>query len=522
MGHRWRGFLERRRRAWACAGLAFAAVSLAGCASSRTGALIAVAPDGRGFAEVKSNRPFVPFGTNYYDPNTGWPPQMWRQFNPEVISSQFELMRELGVNCARVFLTAATFQPDADTVDEQALKKLDTLVRIARRTGIRLILTGPDHWEGEPPYWQPDRFAGPEALRALDRFWTVVGQRYRGDPTILAWDLLNEPQMPWHIESWEPGWNAWLQSKYTNLEGLKAAWAEELKADETLGSIQPAKNTAQRGNPRLHDWQLFREHLADEWVQRQVRVLREVDPTHLITVGYIQWSFPVIRPGDPHIYSAFNPRRQAEWLDFISIHFYPLMGRPFGSKSNWDRNLAYLQNVLAYCHVGKPVVLGEYGWYGGGAPKGRPHLTEDEQARWITAEVEASRRLAQGWLSWPFADTPEATDMSVYGGMVTYNHGKKRWGLRFRSYAAALFMLPQPTPELPSFDTSASLTAPVDDLTAMHEEYTKLVQAALAQVGPVPEIELQTLPLDDDDLKALQQRQEQRRKEYLRQMKHRE
>jgi len=521
MEHELQGSFSTELRAWVCGGLTLALIGLAGCASSRTGTLIAVTPDGRGFAEARSSRAFVPFGTNYYDPNTGWPPQVWRQFNPEVIASQFKLMSELGVNCARVFLTAATFQPDADTIDEQALKKLDRLVRIARQTGVRLILTGPDHWEGEPPYWKPDRFAGPEALRALDLFWTTVGQRYRGEPAILAWDLLNEPQMPWHIESWEPQWNAWLQSRYMNLEGLKAAWGEELKADEALGNIQPAEDAAERGNPRLHDWQLFREHLADQWVQRQVRVLREVDPTHLITIGYIQWSFPVVRSPDPHIYSAFNPRRQAEWLDFISIHFYPLMGHPFGSKNNWDRNLAYLQNVLAYCHVGKPVVLGEYGWYGGGAPQGHPHLMEDEQARWITAEVEASRRLAQGWLSWPFADTPGATDMSVYGGMVTYHQGKKLWGLRFRSYAAALFMLPQPTPELPSFDTSTSLTATVNDLTAMHEEYTKLVQAALAGAKPLPEIELQTRPLEKDQFEALKKRQEQRRREYLRQQTNR-
>lgn len=522
MAHESRGFLGITLRAWTRCGLLLALVALAGCASSRRVTLVTVTPDGRGFAEAESSRPFVPFGTNYYDPNTGWPPQVWKQFDPDAVTLHFELMSKLGVNCARIFLAAATFQPDVNTVDEESLEKLDALIKIARKAGIRLILTGPDHWEGRPPYWKPDRFAGPEALRALDHFWTVVGQRYRGEPAILAWDLLNEPQMPWHLESWDPQWNEWLKTKYENQEGLKAAWGDELKDSETIGGIEPAKNVAAKGNPRLHDWQLFREHLADRWVQRQVRVLREADPTHLITVGYIQWSFPVIRPGDPNLYSAFNPHRQAQWLDFISIHFYPLLGRPFGSRTNWDRNIAYLQNMLAYCQTGKPVVLGEFGWYGGGAPQGRPHLMEDEQGRWIGAEIEASRRLVQGWLSWPFADNREATDMSVFGGMVTYNLANKLWGLRFRSYAAALYMLPQPTPELPAFDYSDSLTAPMDDLKTMHEEQARLVQAALEQAGPVPEIELQTQPLEEDEFKALRQRQEQRRKEHLSQQAHRD
>ncbi len=54
------------------------------------------------------------------------------------------------------------------------------------------------------------------------------------------------------------------------------------------------------------------------------------------------------------------------------MHFYPLLGKPLESKEAWDRNLAYLQSTLAYCHVGKPVVLEEFGWYGGGAPRGSP------------------------------------------------------------------------------------------------------------------------------------------------------
>jgi Beta-galactosidase len=471
--------------AWALAktGLIVLALSAAGCSFGKKMGLVTVAPDAAGFVEVKSGQSYVPWGTNYFDPNTDWPPQVWQQFDAERVSDHFQIMSLLGANCARIFLAAAIFQPDANSVDEQALEKLDTMVQIARRTGIRLIVTGPDHWEGEPAYWQPDRFAGEDAMKALDKFWSVVGQRYRGEPAILAWDLLSEPQMPWALESWGPRWNTWLTTKYQNQEGLKAAWADELESDQTLGTIGIPKNAAKGNSPRLLDWQRFREHLADQWVQRQVQALRSADPTHMITVGYIQWSYPGVRPGDPKLYSAFNPHRQAEWLDFISVHFYPLMGNPFSSINNWERNLAYLQSILAYCQAGKPVVLEEYGWYGGGAPAGRPRRTEDQQNRWITAEIEASRRLVHGWLSWPFADTPDATDMSLFGGMVKEDMTPKVWAAGFHTFAQNLPVLPQPAPELPPFDFTACLTAPLDDTMSIHQEYTGLIQKALEDAG---------------------------------------
>jgi hypothetical protein len=465
-----------------------AAVAVAGCSSWGTPkmSLIGVDPNGDGFVETDSGQPFVPFGTNYYDPNTGWPPKIWEQFDPERVTVHFETMQHIGANCARVFLAAGSFQPDVNTVDRRALSKLDQLVRIARNTNVRLILTGPDHWEGAPAYWQPDRYAGEDALKAVENFWRVVGRRYRGERAILAWDLVNEPRMPWFVETWRPKWNAWIEAKYTDREGLKAAWGQELGENEQLGAVEVPEDVAEAGNSRLLDWQLFREHLADEWVRRQVEVLREADPTHMITIGYIQLSYPVVRPGKPDVYAAFNPWRQKKYLDFVSIHFYPLMGQPYESRSAWEQNLAYLQAMLAYCRTGIPVVLGEYGWYGGGAPEGRAYLGEDQQAHWLVAEIEASRRLARGWLSWPFADTPDANDMSVYGGLVNSNLYYKIWTRYFEAYASALSILPQPAPPLPSLDYVSCLTAPLNDLPPMFAEQAEKVQAAIRRAGPLP------------------------------------
>jgi hypothetical protein len=445
--------------------------------------LIAVTMDGDGFVEAGSGRPYIPFGTNYYDPHTGWAPKLWHRFDAEKVQQHFRVMSGMGVNCARVFLTAGSFQPTAETIEEQALSKLNKLVEIARENGIRLILTGPDHWEGVPDYWKLDRFAGQAALQALERFWTVVAQRYHGEPAIFAWDLLNEPHMPWFVEEWRPKWNVWLQNTYVNREALKAAWSNELTEADEWGNVAVPENRPDPGNPRLRDWQHFREHLADEWVRRQVEAIRGVDPTHLITVGYIQWSYPLVRSGNPNRYAAFNPRRQARWLDFVTIHFYPTLGSPFQSEEDWQKNIDYLQGVLAYCHTGKPVVLGEFGWYGGGAPQQRPYLSEQQQTLWISGEIDASRPLADGWLSWPFADTPESGDISLFAGLVKADLTVKDWGRKFRELSANLPELKKSKPKLPFTDFPMALTTNDSELSNMHKDYIKAVQQRINETG---------------------------------------
>lgn len=450
--------------------------------------LIVVSADGEGFAERDSGRPYIPFGTNYYDPHTGWAPKIWRKYDAEKVREHFRLMSKIGVNCARVFLTAASFQPKAETIDEQSLKKLDTLIKIARETDIRLILTGPDHWEGSPSYWRPDRFAGEEALRALEHFWEVLGKRYRGEPAIFAWDLLNEPHLPWFLKGWDVRWNAWLEKKYGNFGSLKAAWGDELTDTAQWGKVAVPDDRDDAGNPRLRDWQLFREYLADEWVRRQVEALRGADPTHLITVGYIQWSYPLVRPGNPSRYSAFNPHRQGRWFDFLTIHFYPTMGAPLKSDENWRKNLSYLQAILAYCHIGKPVVLGEFGWYGGGAPQKHPYLSEVEQSLWISAEIEASRPLADGWLSWPFADSPSSSDISLFAGLFKADFAVKAWGRRFKELGVNLSELKQPTPKLPEFDYSKVLSSGNEELDQMHRGYVEAVEKVVGKPRSMKQI----------------------------------
>lgn len=117
-------------------------------------------------------------------------------------------------------------QPDDWEYDEVALRKLDDLVAQCERHGVRLILTLTNYWPtggGIPAYLEragidpkgdegnytqnqkakfyknteeanfKDAFKG-HIDEILERKNHITGRRYKDDPTIMLWELANEPQ----------------------------------------------------------------------------------------------------------------------------------------------------------------------------------------------------------------------------------------------------------------------------------------------------------------------------------------
>jgi hypothetical protein len=403
---------------------------------------IQIAPDGRTF-ETENGQPFVPLGVNYFRPGTGWAPQLWKKFDPEATRGDFALMKELGVNCVRVFLTYGSFFTKSDALDPEGLAKFDQLLAIAEEAGIYIHPTGPDHWEGIPAWAATDRIADDRVLVAIEKFWQLLATRYRGRNVLFAYDLLNEPQVGWDSPAMRPKWNQWLQSRYGTVEKTAEAWDVE-PASIRWGHQPPPDPAEAPGNARLLDYQHFREEIADQWTRRQVIAIKAADGEALISVGFIQWSVPVILPSVRH-YAAFRPARQAQFLDFLEIHFYPLAAGFFDYTRTEDeeRNLAYAESVVReVAAAGKPVVIGEFGWYGGGKLTIRrgvhPAASEEDQARWCRRFVETTRGLATGWLNWGFYDSPEARDVSQRTGLLTADGKPKAWAGEFQALSQVL------------------------------------------------------------------------------------
>jgi endo-1,4-beta-mannosidase len=395
---------------------------------------IRVAADGHTL-ETERGKPFVPFGVSYYRPGQGWAPQLWKKFDPEATRKDFARMKKLGVNCVRVFLSYGSFLMETNRLSPEGLAKFDEFLDIAEHEGIYVHPTGPDHWEGGPVWAAGDCFADETVLTALEFFWKEFAGRYRGRSVLYAYDLRNEPEVQWDTPPMRAKWNAWLVKKYPNLAVAGGATNQ----NPGLGSLPIPPQEDCSNCVRLLDFQHFREEIADEWTRRQVAAIKSADPRALTTIGLIQWSVPSVLPTSWH-YSAFRPSRQARYLDFLTIHFYPLAVGHYDYRDGEEaKNLAYLQGVVSeVAACGKPVVVGEFGWHGGGRlTYGKhPAATEEEQARWCGKVVTATAGLACGWLNWGFYDQPEAGDVSQLTGLVKSDGQLKAWGREFKKLSA--------------------------------------------------------------------------------------
>ena len=425
---------------------------------------IRVEPQSRSFV-METGRTFVPSGVTYYRPGTGWAPQVWKQFDPEATRRDFALMKENGVNCVRVFLSFGSFYTEPGKLMQDGIAKFDQFLDIAEAAGIYVHPTGPDHWEGTPDWAKVDRIADEQVLRALEQFWTLFARRYRDRNVIFAYDLRNEPEVAWDTPVLREKWKSWLARKYPSVDDIKKAWHAEGELTFKAVDIPPAREAP--GDKKLLDYQLFREEIATEWTSRQVRAIKAADPKALVTVGLIQWSVPSLLPAIQH-YSGFRPARIAPLVDFMEIHFYPFANGFYEYKPEDERrNLAYLESVVREtAFPDKPLVIAEFGWYGGGKltlDGGKhPEATEEQQARWCSQLIQTTRTYAAGWLNWGLFDQPEAGDVSQLTGLFTPAGKPKAWASKFKDAASALANHRAPLnnlPTRPALDWDACLTS---------------------------------------------------------------
>lgn len=435
---------------------------------------VRISPDKAGFVTAEG-RSFAPVGVTYFRPDTGWSPQVWRQWDAARAREDFARLKAIGGNTVRVVLSYGSFGWERGKLKEEGVRKFEEFLSLAEESGIYVQPCGRDLWEGQPewldasrPGISGDRFADEANLADEEEFWRQFAARFRGRTSILAYELLNEPSVRWTSSAMLPKWRAWCEGRYGSVEKLRAAWGASLRED-SFATLTTPKPRAVPGDARLRDYQEFREEIATEWTRRLSAAIKSADAEAMVTVGLVQWSFP-IHFHRMQQYAAFRPDKLAPWVDFQSFHFYPLAWGfyEYQSKEAEQNNLSYLAVLLREIHrTGQPVVLGEFGWYGGGDPtfdEGE-HLeaTEEQQAGWGRAVIELTRGQVAGWMAWTLYDCPGARDATELSGFYRPDGNLKAWGRYFASVAPELAAGPKVTvipDSLPMLDWNQAVTDP--------------------------------------------------------------
>lgn len=372
----------------------------------------------RGFLEFGSNQRYIPFGCNYFDPQTGWAPQLWQQFDEEKTKRHFDTMAHLGVNTVRVFLTIASFMTESGLLSESGIKKADRMLAIARNKGIRIEFAGPDLWEGIPE-WASGYFVGEdnayflhdEWVDRLQRFWLQFAKYYSEEKAIFSYDLLNEPWLKWDSPL------------------IRKSWGEDLPSPD----LCPMDGS---GDPSFLQ---FREQLTEGWISKMVNAIRSSDANHMVTTGFHQLSMPHDSK-DRYTLPGFNGKRLTKFLDYAAMHWYPYSAhehvRPHLHDDPVRKNIHLIRSSLRNGYAGKPMVIEEFGWYGGGEVvswnEALPYVEEEVQTKYLQMVVEGTRDLADGWMSWAYADTPSSLDVTKKSGLVNEEGEIKVWGQAFK------------------------------------------------------------------------------------------
>ncbi|HTL55003.1 MAG TPA: cellulase family glycosylhydrolase [Candidatus Limnocylindrales bacterium] len=273
---------------------------------------VGISKDGHHFVFSKSRAEFKPWGFNYdHDRSGRLLEDYWKEEWDSVVSD-FQEMKALGANTARIHLQTGKFINSAREPNRESFKQLARLVELAEKTGLYLDVTGLGCYKKEDvPQWF-NELGESQRWEVQARFWEAVAQTCSNSPAIFCYDLMNEPVVTEDKQGrdWTPG-----------------AFGDRYYLQRL--TLDFAGRTAKQ--------------IAKAWVDQMAAAVREFDRQHLITVGAIPWAmtFPGAKP-------LFYSKEVSQNLDFVSVHFYPKSGEV-------DRAL----KALRVYDIGKPMVVEE-------------------------------------------------------------------------------------------------------------------------------------------------------------------
>jgi tetratricopeptide (TPR) repeat protein len=272
-------------------------------------------------------------GVNYYPVRSPW-----RRFlthsDLQTVATELDLIKATGFNTLRIFLWYdALFDcPGSGVVPKpEAFKRLDGMIKLAADRGFRLLVTLNDL----PDLTIRPLYLNPEIPSAQTAY---IVSRYRDEPAIFAWDVRNE------------------------------------------GDIDYFRNG-------------FSSKVVLGWLAKGASQIRDLDPNHLITAGWLS-----------------NPQMTEPAVDFVSFHHWT------------DQQTLKVRIGAVRVYTQKPILVEEIGYSTLG-------VSEAQQGTLLRNALQAAESTgAAGWLIWTAFDYP--TDATcIPPACPSKDNGEHHFGL---------------------------------------------------------------------------------------------
>lgn len=360
---------------------------------------------------------------------------LFQRFDAGDCDRRLGLMADLGLNCLRQAIGVNEVFDPAAGLKAEGLRNWDTFIGLAEKHGIYLMPVG--GYLGGNDWFDVERLADHD--RALDEAcacWQALVGHFAGHPAIWAWDLRNE-LLYWarpHQASagcaeelrvaarLRDRWPEWLETRYGTVATMNRLYgADHPDFASVPGSIEFVDRPY---DLCAYD---FRNYLNDrgyDWCKRQCDVIRAASPNHMIVSGNNSWLSP---DQDLFLSNGFHNRAIHTLFDFVTHHPYPAWQAVPGGRGDPLDGGEPLQYWLHACiamsrfdHYHKPVVLQEFGWYGGGESRflnELPFRSEAEHATYTRLLTDTLIPHTNGFINWPTFDMPAANDISNHGGI---------------------------------------------------------------------------------------------------------
>lgn len=268
-----------------------------------------------------NGRPWKPHGVNYM-PSSGQAHEDYKFFNnwlggrsydPVVVQRDLEKIRELGFNSVSVFLLH-------EAASQQNL--LDFLRRcglLGLRVNLYLGPSAPRDYRFEP-------------IKQMIEFY-----RLPENDTLFAYDIDWEPLWGPHDyrTRWDRDWERWIVDRYGGIENAERDWGFPVPRNEDGKVTNPAAEQIDNDGEwrrMVAAYRRFLDTLAYKYYSRAARLVKSVDPNHLVSFRMSYGGCPTYKGGG---WISYDFACLGACLDFLSPEAYGLVGDWERAKPGW-------------------------------------------------------------------------------------------------------------------------------------------------------------------------------------------